>query len=183
MVTIRASLPGRSAGQAGETPHHPAPAGIVGGTVLRASRLSGSVSEASLAAACGISENEIRSWEDGSYPLASVPVPLIARLETALRTVGGEPGLIEDLFAAAWCDLVILAATHFEDATCLLADPVAASYAFRELLGWSLTGCVPPRYRPYATPGPLLGNAALIERAVHVLDAMQAGLTWADLAC
>jgi hypothetical protein len=150
--------------------------GVVAGAVLRGARLSASVSEANLAAASGVAEDTVRSWEDGSSPLAAVSLPHVEGLEAALRDAGANPRIVADLGAGAWCDLVILAVTGHEDTTCLTADPVTSEDAFSELLAWSLVGHVPARYRPYAAPVPLLTNSILAERVIQTLDATDARL-------
>ena len=132
------------------------PTGVVAGAVLRAARLSASLSEEQLVSGAGVSEATIRSWEDGSEALASVPVPQVDQLMAALRAADADPRLVADLDAAAWCDLIILALVDSEDASCLLADPLAREEAFGELLAWAIAGNVPVRYRPYAVKGPLL---------------------------
>ena len=157
-----------------ETHRHLRPVGIVAGAALHAARRSAGASESALATMCGVAESTIRSWEDGACPLASVPAARLAQLEAALETLGAEPRIVADLATAAWCDLVILAIADSTDAACLLADPLAATDAFRELLAWSLTGRVPPRYRPYAIPGPLLSDPTLTAQVILVLNAMPA---------
>lgn len=171
-ASSRAGRPDHGANQ----PHGARPvsplAGIVAGTVLRAARLSAGISEARLARLCGTSERAICSWEDGSRPLASVPHPRVARLKAVLTTLGADPRIVADFDAAAWCDLFLLGVAGSGDTTCLLADPVAVTGSFREMLDWCLTGSVPDRYRSYAAPGPLLVDAALIELATGILDAL-----------
>jgi transcriptional regulator with XRE-family HTH domain len=164
-VTLSASRPGgrrHGHGQAGRP-------GIVAGAVLRSARLSAGVSQAHLAEATGVGEETVRAWEEGSSPLASVPLPLVAAVEASLRKSGASPDVIADLGAAAWCDLVILAIADHEDTTCLMADPVTNDVAFGELLAWCLSGEVPDRYRPHAEPGPLLADSALIGQATQSL--------------
>ena len=138
------------------------PTGVVAGAVLRAARLSASLSEEQLASGTGVSEATIRSWEDGSEALASVPAPQIDQLKAALRMASADPRLVADLDAAAWCDLIILAMVDSEDASCLLADPLAREEAFGELLAWAIAGDVPARHRPYAGQGPLLPAADIV---------------------
>jgi len=160
---------------ADQASRHLARPGAVAGAVLRAARLSAGITETVLATASGVGADTIRSWEDGTSPLASVPVPQVDRLAAALSASGAAPQLITDLDAAAWCDLVILAITgrrYDEDAICLLADPVTSSDAFSELLAWCLADRVPARYRLYANRGPLLAGSILIERAISALDAI-----------
>ena len=156
---------------------HATPAGVVAGAVLRSARLSSGLSRRLLAAAADVDEVTLCSWEDGSGPLAFVPVPQVQRLEMALRAAGAESRLVAELAIAAWCDLVILAITDAEDLGCLLADPLAADPAFCELLRWSVTGQPPARYRPYAAPGQLLpaANRVLIAKITVVIHAMSAG--------
>ena len=98
----------------------------------------------------------ITLWEAGSEPLASVSSPVIEELAAALRRMGAQPVLVADLFVAAWCDLVLGAIAEGDDASCLLADPLARDNAFSELLAWAMTGQPPARHRPYASAGQLL---------------------------
>ena len=146
--------------------NHP---GIVAGAVLRSARLSADLSQEDLAAMTGVSEETVRAWEEGSSPLASVPLPEVATLEASLRANGADPNLIMDLGVAAWCDLVILAVADHEDTACLMADPIAVDPAFAELIAWCLTGHVPERHQPYAETRPLLTDPALIEQATKTL--------------
>jgi hypothetical protein len=160
---------------------HLARPGAVSGAVLRAARLSAGISETVLASASGVGADTISSWEDGTSPLASVPVPQVDRVAAALSESGADPRIINDLGAAAWCDLVILAITgnrYDKDAICLLADPVTSSEAFSQLLTWCLAGRVPARYRLYAANRePLLADSILIERAIRALDAIHPRLS------
>jgi transcriptional regulator with XRE-family HTH domain len=168
-----AALPSRGPGQAHE-PRWPVPpaAGTVAGTVLHAARLSAGISEARLAQLCRVGERTTRAWEDGSRPLASVPRHSVARLQAVLTRLGADPQIVADFDAAMWCDLFFLGVAESGDTTCLLADPVAVSSSFREMLDWCLTGSVPVRYQAYATPGPLVTDAALIKIATEILAAL-----------
>lgn len=140
------------------------------GAVLRSARCSARVSQARLATACGVAEKTIRAWENGSSPLAAVPIQQVEAVIAALHHAGACRLLTTDLVAAAWCDLVITAVAASEDVTCLLADPITSDSAFGELLAWCLDGRVPPRYRPYAAPGPLIREQTLIEQVRRALD-------------
>jgi hypothetical protein len=175
-VTPSANPNGPANDQTGQLNDRTTRAGVVAGAVLRGARLSAGISEAGLAAASGVAEDTVRSWEDGSSPLASLPLPRFEGLEAALRDTGANQRIIADLAAAAWCDLIILAISGHEDATCLAADPVTSEDAFGELLGWSLAGRVPARYHPYAPPGPLLADSILVERVIRTLTATDARL-------
>ena len=146
--------------------------GIVAAAVLRAACLSARMSKAFIARASGVSEDTIQSWEDGTRALASVPVPQLERLEAALLTAGAEPALVADLYAAAWCDLVLAAIAADEDTALLLADPAASRDAFRELLAWAVSGQVPARYHRYSPAGPLLADPAAARRTIEVLGLM-----------
>ena len=132
------------------------PPGIVAGAVLRSARRSAGLSTALLAAAIDVDDTSITLWEAGSEPLASVSSPVIEELAVALRRMGAQPVLVADLFIAAWCDLVLGAIAEGDDASCLLADPLARDNAFSELLAWAMTGQPPARHRPYASAGQLL---------------------------
>jgi transcriptional regulator with XRE-family HTH domain len=143
--------------------------GIVAGAVLRSARMSAGLSREDLAEVLGASVETIRAWEDGSSPLASVPLPHVEMLEASLRASGTDPDLVMDLGVAAWCDLVILAVAQREDTTCLMADPIAVDPAFAELIAWCLTGHVPERHQPYVETGSLLTDPALIEQATRTL--------------
>jgi hypothetical protein len=116
-------------------------------------RLSAGLTEELLAAAADADKATIRAWEDGSDPLAFVIYPRVEQLESALRSAGSDPRFVADLDAAAWCDLVLLALGGEGDVRCLLADPIAGEFRFRELLAWFLVGIAPDRYRPYLGVG------------------------------
>jgi transcriptional regulator with XRE-family HTH domain len=75
--------------------------GIVAGAVLRSARLSADLSQEDLAAMTGVSEETVRAWEEGSSPLASVPLPEVATIEASLRASGADPNLVVDLGIAA----------------------------------------------------------------------------------
>ena len=126
--------------------------GLVAAAVLRATRLSASIDEASLAAAAQVTERTVWAWERGSAPLASIPAPTLDKLQAALSDAGADPTLVADFSAAAWCDLVILAVTQNADTSCLVADPLASETAFGELLAWALAGQIPARYRALRHP-------------------------------
>ena len=121
------------------------------GTVLRAARLSASVSSAQLAAAAGVDEQTILRWERGTEPLASVVITQIERLKDALRTARADEQLIADLDAATWCDVVLGVMAAHTDISCLLADPLAREQAFGELLSWAISGVMPARYAQLAS--------------------------------
>ncbi len=142
----------------------------VAGAVLRSARRSARVSQARLATACGVAENTIRAWENGSSPLASIPLRQIEVVIAALHQAGACRLLTADLVVAAWCDLVLAAVAASEDTTCLLADPITTDGAFGELMAWCLEGRAPQRYRPYATTSPLVREQTLIERVRRALD-------------
>jgi hypothetical protein len=139
----------------GRSSHRGSHSGIVAGTVLRCARLSARVSPAELAAAMDIGEEVVRAWEEGSTPLALVPLPRVTALEASLRQAGASARLVADIAAASWCDLVFVAIAGHEDVTSMMADPITRETAFGELLAWCVAGCVPERYKPYADSGPL----------------------------
>ena len=143
--------------------------------MLRAARLSAGLSEAMLASAAGVEEAAIRGWENGSRCLASAPYAQVGQLEAALRAAGSDYRLLADLTPAAWCDLVLLALSGDGDVACLLADPLAGGDTFSELLGWSLAGRVPERFRRYAANRPLsdLPHAALVTAVTTLLDVVR----------
>ena len=144
--------------------------GIVAAAVLRAACASARMSEAFIARETGVSADTLRSWADGTRALASVPVPQLERLEGALLTAGAEPALVADLYAAGWCDLVLAAVAAGEDTALLLADPLARTGAFRELLAWAATGQVPARYSRHAPAGRLIADPAAARRAIDALN-------------
>jgi transcriptional regulator with XRE-family HTH domain len=144
--------------------------GPVAGAVLRSARRSARISQARLATASGMAEKTVQAWENGSSPLAAVPMPQIGALIDALLEAGACRPLTADLTVAAWCDLIIAAIAAGEDVACLLADPLTADGSFGELMTWCLEGRVPQRYLPYATSGPLVHDQALIERIRRALD-------------
>jgi transcriptional regulator with XRE-family HTH domain len=132
--------------------HPPAP--DVAGTVLRAARLSAGLSRSQLAEATGLAEQTILAWENGTEPLASVPLPRLEQVKDAMRLAGAQDQLIADLDPAQWCDVVLATLAASEDARCLLADPLAGVPAFAELLGWVFHGKIPARYRRFAPAAP-----------------------------
>jgi hypothetical protein len=107
-----------------------------------------------------------RIFPAGLGPSARTPAAGIA-----LAKHGADQYLIADLSDAVWCDLLLLIAAmdESEDVSCLLADPITGERAFRELLSWSMTGQIPPRYRRYIASSPLIANPIVIDRALHVV--------------
>jgi hypothetical protein len=97
-------------------------------------------------------------------------MPQIGALINALLEAGSCRPLAADLTVAAWCDLILAAIAAREDVTCLLADSITADDSFGELMAWCLEGRIPQRYLPYATPGPLVHEQALLERIRRALD-------------
>ncbi len=148
--------------------------GVVAGTVLHAARWSAVLSTTHLALAAGVIEAVVLSWEAGTSPLTSVPMPQIEQLEDALRAARAEHRLVADFAVAIWCDLVIQAITDGEDTDCLLADPLAGEDAFGELLAWCIADERPARYQPFTPPGRLLRAAGLplVAAIVHILEAV-----------
>ena len=162
------------------------PPGVVAGAVLHSARLSAGLSASQLAAAADVSESSLQAWEDGSVPLASVPIPVIERLEAALNSAGAERELVADLAVAPWCDLVIKTIADSEDTSCLLGDPVAGEDAFRELLAWAVADQPPTRHQRFAAPGRLLPAADLSLTAgiIEVLNTVrQDSCTAAGVTC
>jgi DNA-binding transcriptional regulator YiaG len=150
------------------------PTGLIAGAVLRSARRSADLSPAQLAAAAGFDQATVTSWESGTEPLASAPSPVVEQLESALSKAGAAPELIRDLAIAAWCDLLLQGIVAGEDVSCLLADPLAWTHAFGELLAWAITGQPPVRHFPYAGHGRLLPTAepGLIARVVLALNSL-----------
>ena len=144
--------------------------GIVAAAVLRAACASARMSEAFIARETGVSADALRCWADGTRALASVPVPQLERLAGALLTAGAEPALVADLDAACWCDLVLAAVAAAEDTALLLADPLARTAAFPELLSWAASGQVPARYSRHAPAGRLIADPAAARRAIDALN-------------
>jgi hypothetical protein len=99
-----------------------------------------------------------RAWEDGTEPLASAPISQLDNLIDRLRAAGADPDLVADIDAAAWSDVVLAAMAGKEDTSCLLADPLACTRNFAELLDWASTGNIPARYSPYASSATFTGG-------------------------
>lgn len=154
----------------------PAPfPGVVAGTVLRVARCSAGLSATRLAAAAGVSESTVRSWEDGSSPLAYEPIHQIERIENELQAADADQQFIADIAVAAWCDVVLQNLADGDDTDCLLADPLAHEAIFGELLIWSIADQPPARYRDRAEPRRLLPIVGLdlIAAVMAALNALQ----------
>lgn len=127
----------------------PLKAGLVAATVLRAARLSAGLSQDELAEAQHVSTDAVRAWEDGTTQLASLPIAYVDLLKDTLSAAGADQQLVADLDAGAWCDVVLMTLAGGEDASCLLADPLASEPGFSDLLGWAISGQVPVRYSSF----------------------------------
>jgi DNA-binding transcriptional regulator YiaG len=127
----------------------PLPAGLAAATALRAARLSAGLSQDELAEAQHTSVDAIRSWEDGTTQLASLPIADIDLLKETLSAAGADQQLVADIDAGAWCDVVLTTLAGGEDASCLLADPLASEPGFSDLLGWVISGQIPARYSSF----------------------------------
>jgi hypothetical protein len=102
-------------------------AGLAAGLALCAARLSGGLTLPALADALQVSESTISAWEDGTEPLACIPVDAVDFIKTALLAANADPELIADIDPATWCDVILMAMDSGEDTSCLLADPLAAA--------------------------------------------------------
>ena len=135
------------------------PAESVAGVVLQAARRSAGLSPRELAEALHLSEQTVRAWENGTDPLASAPIGQLDTLIATLRACYADPELVADIDAAAWCDVVLATTASNEDTSCLLADPLASTRNFAELLDWATAGKVPVRYSPYASGATYTGTS------------------------
>ena len=150
--------------------------GTVAGAVLKAARRSARATTTVLAAAVSVPKITVTAWENGSFPLANQPVPVLQRLTGALLALGADPHLTSDLDAAIWCDLIVTTIGQHEEITCLLAEPVTNDRRFRDLLSWTLSGHMPARYARHLPPASPITSKTIAERARRAITAAHPAL-------
>src|SRR5689334_9961692 len=89
--TMAASLSGTQKANASDRPD---PSGAVAAAVLRSARRSADISQEQLAGNAGVDAADVEAWEDGSEPLANVPVTVIVRLQEAMLATGADADLV-----------------------------------------------------------------------------------------
>src|SRR5579871_4650956 len=90
-------------------------AGLTAGLVLRAARLSAGLSQSALAETLHVPEDTVRAWENGTEPLASIPLHQVHLVKDTLLGAGADPDLAADIDPATWCDVLVMAMHHGED--------------------------------------------------------------------
>jgi transcriptional regulator with XRE-family HTH domain len=136
------------------------PHGVIGAAVVQAARRSAHLTRRRLARLLNVRAATVRSWENGTIPLFSVPYGELQQLSETFSRAGARVGHeLGELLLASRCDLLLTGMLHgFEDyaeVPPIDEDGTEAETA-RELLRWALAGAVPERYRQYAQLGRLL---------------------------
>lgn len=136
------------------------PPGVIGAAVIKAARRSARLRRRTLSRMLGMRSATIRAWEKGTTPLFCVEYSQICRLADALKQAGAQVGTeTAELVLASQCDLLVTGMLDgFEDYAEVppIDEDGTVADAARELLRWALTGRVPERCRPHASPSPLL---------------------------
>lgn len=159
--------------------------GVIGAAVVRAARRSAHLTRPRLARLLKVRVATVRSWENGTIPLFSLPYGELQQLsETFSRAGARVRHELGELLLASRCDLLLTGMLHgFEDyaeVPPIDEDGTEAETA-RELLHWALTGAVPERYRPYAQLGQLLAMND-IDLFAAIAQDLRSGMHGHDLA-
>jgi transcriptional regulator with XRE-family HTH domain len=137
------------------------PPGIIGGTVIHATRRSARLTQRALARSLAVTPATIRSWENGTIPLFALPYDQIKPLAAALSQQSTQTGLLTELIIASQCDLLI---TRMLNGTEDYAEPppidedTPEGTIARDLLRWALAGAVPGHHEEHARRGPLIDH-------------------------
>ena len=115
---------------------------MIGAAVIQAARRSAHLTRPSLARLLNVSAATVRSWENGTIPLFSVPYGQLQQLADALKRAGAQVGHeLGELLLASQCDLLLTGMLHgFEDYAEVppIEEDSTEAEAARELLRWAL---------------------------------------------
>lgn len=160
------------------------PHGVIGAAVVQAARRSAHLTRPRLARQLNVSVATVRSWENGTIPLFSVPYGQLQQLAQILDRAGAQVGTeLGDLLLASRCDLLLTGMLNgFEDYAEVppIDESGIEAESARSLLRWALAGQVPDRYRQYASPRRLLDKTHVDLFAAIARD-LQAESHGADL--
>jgi transcriptional regulator with XRE-family HTH domain len=133
---------------------------VIGAAIVQAARRSAHLTRRRLARLLNVKVATVRSWENGTIPLFSLPYGELQQLSETFSRAGARVGHeLSELLLASRCDLLLTGMLHgFEDYAEVppIDEGGTEAQIARELLHWALAGAVPERYRQYAQLGQLL---------------------------
>jgi DNA-binding transcriptional regulator YiaG len=161
------------------------PHGVIGAAVVQAARRSAHLTRLRLSRQLNVRVATVRSWENGTIPLFSVPYGELQQLSEAFSRAGARVGHeLGELLLASRCDLLLTGMLHgfeeYAEVPPIDEDSTEAETA-RELLHWALAGAVPERYRQYAQLGQLLAMND-IDLFAAIAQDLRLGMHGHDLA-
>jgi transcriptional regulator with XRE-family HTH domain len=158
---------------------------VIGAAVVRAARRSAHLTRPRLARQLKVSLATVRSWENGTIPLFSVPYGQLQQLAQVLDRAGAQVGNeLGDLLLASRCDLLLTGMlSGFEDYAEVppIDESGVEAESARSLLRWALAGQVPDQYRQCASPRRLL-EKQYVDLLVAIARDLQTGSHGANLA-
>jgi DNA-binding transcriptional regulator YiaG len=161
------------------------PHGVIGAAVVQAARRSAHLTRQRLARLLNVKVATVRSRENGTIPLFSLPYSELQQLSETFSRAGARVGHeLGELLLASRCDLLLTGMLHgFEDYAEVppIEEDSNQAETARELLYWALAGAVPERYRPYAELGQLLAVND-IDLFAAVAQDLRSGMLGHDLA-
>jgi transcriptional regulator with XRE-family HTH domain len=139
------------------------PPGAIGGAVASAARRAAKLTRSRLARSLRIEPATLRSWENGTMPLFSVPYVQLRDLARAVSPADdGAATVLGELLIAAQCDLLVtemLAGSADYAELPPIDEGTPRGLLARDLLTWAFQGTAPGRYRHLTPPGCLYARA------------------------
>jgi transcriptional regulator with XRE-family HTH domain len=161
------------------------PHGVIGAAVVQAARRSAHLTRRRLARLLNVRVATVRSWENGTIPLFSLPYGELQQLSETFSRADARVGHeLSELLLASRCDLLLTGMLHgFEDYAEVppIDEDGTEAQTARELLHWALAGPVPERYRQYTQLGRLLAMND-IDLLAAIAQDLRSGMHGHDLA-
>jgi transcriptional regulator with XRE-family HTH domain len=161
------------------------PPGVIAGAVLRAARLSASLTRRRLARKLCVRQATVRRWENGTMPLFDVPHGQLRQVAETLNSSGATVGNdLNELLLASQCDMLIIGmlsgAENYAEVP-PIGERTGEGAAADALLRWAAQGAVPAKYAKLAPATPLIAGPDMT-RLADAARELTTGIFGHDLA-